>query len=304
MARLRHRPITQTLHPRVIIELSAAALPHTVRAAFIQLAALPPDPLSFGIEAARVVADEQTIQVLVQHAMLERGRHQPLPDAPASWRTGRISATTPRSSAAQQRLAAWHLDLVRAASPDELAIWRQHSDNWQPLLQLWQRAADDAEQLRSSMQSVLPLLIDYGYWNDALAGLEHAISLHQRDKVLAPLARYYAGLLHYRRADFVQAQASTAEALEGFQAAQQTRSQVMALNLLGHIQKATGNYPAARESYEAARGLTPESDGRQYAACLTNLALLLQAYGRLYGCAPALQPGADDLRAGARADPP
>src|SRR5690606_22850052 len=95
----------------------------------------------------------------------------------------------------------------------------------------------------------------------------------------APLARYYAGLLHFRRADFSQAQKYTTEALEGFQAAQQVRSQVMAHNLLGHIYKAIGNYSAAREAYEAARTLTPESDSRQYAACLTNIALLLQAQG-------------------------
>jgi tetratricopeptide (TPR) repeat protein len=309
IARLRHRPVTQSVHPRIIVELSVAALPHDVREAFVKLAALPPDPLSFGMETAHAVAgaDERIVRMLVRHALIEEvgdGRcraHRTLADWASQFHHAEVDA-------AQQRLAAWHLDLIRAASADELAVWRQHTDNWQPLLQLWHRAVDDPDQLRASMQSVLPLLIDYGYWNDALAGLEHAINMHQHDRALAPLARYYAGLLHYRRADFAQAQAYTAEALEGFQAAQQVRSQVMALNLLGHIQKATGNYPAARDSYETARGLTPESDGRQYATCLTNLALLLQAQGDytaarpLYNqalviCEQALDPTHPDIAA-------
>lgn len=280
IARLRYKPINQPLHPRVIIELCTNVLPHLARIAFVQMAALPPDPLSFGVETAKAITgtDDQTIKLLLNSALLSEpspGRlqiHRMLID----WAKQRHHTEVDE---AQQRLATWTLDLVRSSASEELAIWRQHSDNWHPLLQLWHRAANDPDELRSMMQSVLPMLIDYGYWNDALAGLENAINLHQRDRVMAPLARYYAGLLHFRRADFSQAQKYTTEALEGFQAAQQVRSQVMAHNLLGHIYKAIGNYSAAREAYEAARTLTPESDSRQYAACLTNIALLLQAQG-------------------------
>src|SRR5258706_5058356 len=138
IARLRHRPLTQSLHPRIVIEFSVAALRHDVRAAFVQLAALPPDPLSFGMETAHVVAgaDERIVRTLVGHALLDEagaGRYR-MHRALADWANQRHHAEV---DAAQQRLATWHLDLVRAASADELAVWRRHSDNWQPLLQLW-----------------------------------------------------------------------------------------------------------------------------------------------------------------------
>ena len=280
-ARLRHKQAAiEPLSSRIIVEMSFTGLPTDARATFIRLAALPPDPLSFGLETARVVAtvDEQTLQVLVQRAWLDDagdGRFR-MHRLVADWAIQRHHAGVEE---ARRRLHAWHLDLAKPAAAEELELWRRHADNWPPLFQIWQKVADDREQLRGCMQSVLPLLIDQGYWNTALVGLERVLSLQQGQGPLAPLAHYYMGLLQYRRADFARAHADTSAALEGFRAAQQLRSQVMALNLLGHIQKATGNYAAARETYETALGLTPEADGRQHAACLTNLALLFQAMG-------------------------
>src|SRR4029079_272522 len=100
---------------------------------------------------------------------------------------------------ARRRLNAWHFELAKPAAAEALETSRDQRDNWAPLLQLWQNAADDREQLRASMQYVLPLLIDHGDWNSALAGLERVLEIYRDTRSLAPLAQCCIRALQDRR---------------------------------------------------------------------------------------------------------
>jgi hypothetical protein len=53
-ARFRRKPIT-SLNTRIVVALSIAALPRATQSAFVRLAALPPDPLTFGADSATVL---------------------------------------------------------------------------------------------------------------------------------------------------------------------------------------------------------------------------------------------------------
>jgi tetratricopeptide (TPR) repeat protein len=296
LARFRHKPIT-SLNTRVVVALSVAALPRDVQAAFVRLAALPPDPLTFGADSARATAEatDDMLRLLVRRSLLVEagdGRfrlHRVLWD----WAENHDSHAVRQ---AQRLLADWHADLTKVDFAEEFGAWRLNPDNWQHMLQTWRMALEGPDALRGAIQTILPLLIDQGYARDVLPGLARALEMFRKvDRALTADIHYYLGLAHYWLAEYDRARENLSTALTGFQEGCSANGQAMVLNLLGVIESDSGHYDIARHYYEEAIDLTAETDERNYSACLNNLAGLLKHQGdyatarRLYERALAIR---------------
>ena len=278
----RRKPVT-ALTPRLIIELSLTALPRSARDAFVRLAALPPDPLTFGEDSARAVAqiDAPSLNMLLQRNLLTEAGAGRFRLHRALWDFA--EARDPRAVRdARRHLADWHARLSHPDYADEFGSWRLNPDNWQHMLQTWHAAIDDPEALRNAITTILPLLIDQGYARDVLPGLLHAEATFRKLKselALTANIRYHLGHAYRDLVDYTAARTVLLAALDGFQALRSENGQAATFALLGLVEEANVNYTEARNYFQRALDLTPETDERSYAACLNNLAFLLQAQG-------------------------
>jgi len=289
-ARFFNKPIT-SLNARVIIAMSFAALPRQAQDAFVRLAALPPEPLTFGADSARITAEatDDTLRLLVRRSLLTEasdGRfrlHRVLWDWAESHDARAIRQ-------AQRVLADWHADLSKEEYAEEFGEWRKNPDNWQHMLKTWRDAVEIPDALQGAIRTILPLLIDQGYARDVLPGLIKALEMFRKvDRFFAARIRYYLGMAHYRLAEYQLARNYAAIALDDFQKSLSTSAQAMVLSLIGHIEKATGHYNTAKQCYQEALQLTPETDERNYAACLNDLADLYRAQGEYGSARPLLE---------------
>ena len=279
-ARFRHKPIPP-LNIRVVVALSVTALPRNVQAAFVRLAALPPDPLTFGTDSAYAAAEatDDMLRLLVRRNLLEEAGvdrfrlHRVLWD----W----AEDHDPRAvNAAKRYLADWHAKLATPDFANEFGAWRLNPDNWHHMLQTWHAAIKDIDALRGAIQTILPLLIAQGYTRDVLPGLVRALDIFRKvNHALATNICYYLGLAHYQLAEYDRAREYLATALTGFQEQCSERGQGIVFSLLGLIEKQSGHYDTARRYFENALDLTSETDERNYATCLNNLAGLLASQG-------------------------
>lgn len=240
-ARFRRKPIT-SLNTRVVVALSISALPRDAQAAFVRLAAFPPDPVTFGVDSAYTTAEatDDMLRLLVRRSLLAEvgeGRfrlHRVLWD----WAENHDSRAVRQ---ARRQLADWHADLANASFADEFGAWRLNPDNWQHMLQTWHAAVDEPDALRGALNTILPLLIDQGYARDVLPGLEHALEVfHRVDRALATRIRYYFGQAHYQLAEYDQARGHLSIALSGFQEARSDNGHGAVLSLLGLVERASG----------------------------------------------------------------
>jgi tetratricopeptide (TPR) repeat protein len=254
-ARFRHKPVLKPLSANAIIELSVSALPYAMGRAFIRLAAIPPAPHSFGLDSASEVIendDERVLRLLVQRNLLisvgddRYSLHRVLWD----WAEQRGYREV---QDARRRLSAWHVDLTKAEYANEFDDWRRHPDNWEQMLRTWYEAVDDPERLAVCINTILPLLIEQGYWSAVLTGLERALEIFRReDKQLSAWIRYYMGSIHMHQADYDKAREETEAALDGFQLSYQLLSQASALHQLAEIEISVANYSAAKKLSEEA----------------------------------------------------
>jgi tetratricopeptide (TPR) repeat protein len=289
-ARFRHKPITP-LNTRVVVALSVAALPRATQSAFVRLAALPPDPLTFGADSAHAAAEatDAMLRLLIRRSLLAEagdGRfrlHRVLWD----WAENH----DPRAVHAAQRLFAdWHARLTTPDFADEFGVWRLNPDNWQHMLQTWHAAVKDPDAVRGAIQTILPLLIDQGYARDILSGLVLALdSFRKVNRALATEICYYLGSAHYQLAEYDRAHEYLTTALTGFQERRSERGQGAVLSLLGIVEQDAGHYDTARRYFEDALDLIPETDERNYAACLNNLAGLFVHQGDYATAQPLLE---------------
>src|SRR5262249_22156052 len=218
-----------------IIDLSISALPHNIQRAFVRLAALPPDPLSFGADSSQAVTgvDDAALDLLAERNLLTRAED-------GRFRLHRVlwdfaEQRDPRAvREARRHLADWHADLSKPEFADEFGAWRHQPDNWQHMLQTWHAAVEDPDALRGALGTILPLLISQAYWRDVLPGLERALEMfHRVDLIISTLVRYYMGLICYELADYTRAREHTSAALNGFQSVRSEKGQAVALSLLG-----------------------------------------------------------------------
>jgi tetratricopeptide (TPR) repeat protein len=96
----------------------------------------------------------------------------------------------------------------------------------------------------------------------------------------------YLAWISYLQAEYVLAEEYARLAYGDLQLLQSSSGQAAIASMLGLITQATGDYATAREWYETALELTPESDAESYAACLNNLGGLLKAQGDLAAARP------------------
>ncbi|HEU4328887.1 MAG TPA: tetratricopeptide repeat protein [Roseiflexaceae bacterium] len=299
LARFRRPASPQALNARAIIELSTSSLSRTEREVLVRLAALPPDPVSFGLDAAAEVAErdaEVAIRVLVRRNLLMEagdGRfrmHRVLWD----WAEQRAYAEV---RAARRRLADWHAGFGAEVGAEDFAASRTHPDNWQQLLQTWQGALDDLETLRACVRTIVPLLIQQAYWNQVRPGLEHALGwCRHSDAELAALIHYYLGWIAYDQARYEAAAQHAQEALRGFQGVRNEVSQASALALLGHVAEAQGAYAEALPLYKGALDIHERVLGPDHpdtASSLNSLAALYRTQGAYAEALPLYERALD-----------
>ena len=160
---LQRKP--KPLTSKVIIALSYDALPSPAQRTFLSLAAFPPAPLSFDEYTARMISEvpahafEEALRVLCQRSLLdspEPGRfqlHQVLRD----WAEAQDDHQVRE---ARRQLRRWHREMTAGQHAEQFTAWQKHPDNWQQMIQTWEAAIDDPDELELYIQTIGPHLID------------------------------------------------------------------------------------------------------------------------------------------------
>ena len=281
--KLRRQPV-QALSTNTVLKLSIALLPHDARQALVRLAALPPDPLTFGLDAAQAAigdAPEAALRQLVARSFVSEAGDSRFRLHRVLWDWAEANSYREVHDA-RRSVGAWHSRLLSFSEDtiEAFEAWRQHPDNWQHVLTSWRASLGDLELLRAALRVFVPRLITHAYWNDLRPGLLEALQQHGRhDKALEATLCYYLADVDYYRAEYASTWEYGQRALRGFEQTNSTDGQAGAHAILGLVAEQTGDYASAQSHFEAALALTSQTNSTGYATSLTNLAVLHRDQG-------------------------